>query len=129
MFSSSHPGEDKRISGTTRALPPNSPLMLRQRLKAERGSSEDRIDRRRRDNSVGTGMNFSEDRLLILFSAAFTHPSQHQRLGGGGAVEQTVQLRAEGSAGAVGVTCLRVPPQQEVGRETVVITDAQTESD
>lgn len=72
-------------------------------------------------------MKFSENRLLILFSSVFTHLSQHKRLKG--AVEQTVQLRSEGSAGAVGVTCLRVPPQQEVWKETVVITDVQIERD
>lgn len=71
-------------------------------------------------------MNFSENRLLILFSSVRTHPSRHKRLEG--AVEQTMQLRAEGSAGAVGVTCLRVPKQQEVWKETVVITDVQIES-
>lgn len=72
-------------------------------------------------------MNFSENRLLILFSSVFTHPPQHKRLEG--AVKQTVQLWAEGSAVAVGVTCLCVPPQQEVWKETVVITDVHIESD
>lgn len=134
MFSSSHPAEDKRISGTTQTLPPSSWLMLCQQLKqcfkhvwTERGSSEDRIDRRRRYNIVETEMNFSENRLLILFSSVFTHPSQHKRLEG--VVEQTVQLCAESSAGAVGVTCLRVPPQQDVWKETLVITDVQIGSD
>lgn len=69
-------------------------------------------------------MNFSENRLLILLSLVFTHPPQHKRLEG--AVEQTVQLCTDGSAGAV--TCLCVPPQQEVWKETVVRTDVHVES-